>query len=81
MGIEKGPSGADEPTRGRCLWAVSHQNLVSEVQNREVFQPPYRCFTRIGGPPLYQKQLGVFLHIFNILRNKGEINFKIGGIG
>jgi hypothetical protein len=31
--------------------------------------------------PPYNKQLGAFLEIFNILRKKGEINFKIGGIG
>jgi hypothetical protein len=42
---------------------------------------PYRGETPIGGTPLYTKQLGVFLKIFNILGKKGEINFKIGGIG
>jgi hypothetical protein len=31
-------------------------------------------------PPIYKKQLSVFLQIFNILRKKGEINFKIGGL-
>jgi hypothetical protein len=30
--------------------------------------------------PLYEKQFGVLLQIFNILRRKGEINFKTGGI-
>jgi hypothetical protein len=44
-------------------------------------QRPYRRQAPIGGTPLYQKQLGVFLKFFNILRKKGEINFKIGGIG
>jgi hypothetical protein len=30
---------------------------------------------------LEKEQLGVFLQIFNVLRKKGETNFKIGGIG
>jgi hypothetical protein len=38
-------------------------------------------FSRAVGAPLYKKQLTVFLQIFNILRKKEEINFKIGGIG
>jgi hypothetical protein len=46
-----------------------------------LFQPPYRRFAPIGSAPLYKKQLGVFLQIFNILRSKGGINFKIDGIG
>jgi hypothetical protein len=46
-----------------------------------VVQPPYRCEAPIGDTLLYQKQLGVVLKIFNVLRKKGEINFKIGGIG
>jgi hypothetical protein len=46
-----------------------------------LFQPPYRRFAAIGGTPLYKKQLGMFLQIINILRKKGEINFKTGGIG
>jgi hypothetical protein len=37
MGTKKDPSGVDEHTRGRCLWAVSDQNLVAEVQNRGSF--------------------------------------------
>jgi hypothetical protein len=37
-------------------------------------------FAPIGGTHLYKKQLGMFLQIFNILRKKGEINFKIGEI-
>jgi hypothetical protein len=37
MRIEKDPSGADEHTQGRCLRAVSDQNLVAEVQNRGSF--------------------------------------------
>jgi hypothetical protein len=45
------------------------------------FQPPYQRFAPRGDTPLYMKQLGVFLQIFNILRKKGEINFRISGIG
>jgi hypothetical protein len=45
------------------------------------FQPPYRRKTPIGGTLLYKKQLGVFSQSFNILRKKGENNFKIAGIG
>jgi hypothetical protein len=45
------------------------------------FQPPYRREAPIGSTSLYKKQLAVFLQIFDILRKKGEINFKIGGIG
>jgi hypothetical protein len=37
MGIEKNPLKADEHTQGRCLWAVSDQNLVPEIQNRGSF--------------------------------------------
>jgi hypothetical protein len=33
-------------------------------------QPSNGRFTPMGGTPLYKKQLGVFLHIFNILRKK-----------
>jgi hypothetical protein len=45
------------------------------------FQPLYRREAPIGGIPLYKKQLGILLQIFNILHKKGEGNFKIGGIG
>jgi hypothetical protein len=38
-------------------------------------------FAPIGSTPLYKKQHGAFLQKFNILRKKGEINFKTGGIG
>jgi hypothetical protein len=44
-------------------------------------QPPYQREAPIGTTPLDKKQLGVFLQIFNILRKKGEIDFKINGIG
>jgi hypothetical protein len=37
MGIEKDPLKADGHHRERCLWAVSDQNLVTEVQNRGSF--------------------------------------------
>jgi hypothetical protein len=37
MGIENDPSGADEHTRGQCLWAVLDQNLIAEVQNSGSF--------------------------------------------
>jgi hypothetical protein len=37
IGIEKDPSRADEHTRRRCVRAVSDQNLVTDVQNRESF--------------------------------------------
>jgi hypothetical protein len=44
MGIEKDPSGTNGHTRGRCLSAVSDQNLVAEVQNRGSFmQWPSSC--------------------------------------
>jgi hypothetical protein len=32
-------------------------------------------------PPISKKQLGVFSQFSNILQTKGEINFKISGIG
>jgi hypothetical protein len=41
----------------------------------------HRRFALIGGTSLHKKQLGIFLQIFNLLRKKGEINFKIPGIG
>jgi hypothetical protein len=46
-----------------------------------VFQPPCRREAPTGGTPIEKKQLGVFVQIFNIMRKKGEIDFKIGGIG
>jgi hypothetical protein len=48
---------------------------------KSVFQAPCRREAPIGGTAIHKKQLGVFLQIFNILQKKGEINFKIGGIG
>jgi hypothetical protein len=53
----------------------------SDTPDHVIHQLPYRREAPIGGTPLYKKQLGLFLQIFNILRKKGEINFKIGGIG
>jgi hypothetical protein len=42
----------------------------------------HTLFTRLPiGAPFDTKQVGELLQIFNILRKKGEINFKIGGIG
>jgi hypothetical protein len=52
--------------------------FLEEIQPSEleiVCQPPDRRL------PLLKKQLGVFLQMFNILRKKGEVNFKRGGIG
>jgi hypothetical protein len=49
MGIEKDSSEADEHTRGRCLLAVSDQNLVSEVQNR---RSSFNDLPRAARPPL-----------------------------
>jgi hypothetical protein len=46
-----------------------------------LFSAPHRRFARMGSLPLDKKQLGVFLQIFNILRKKGDINFKIDEIG
>jgi hypothetical protein len=37
MGIEKDTSRTDERTRERSIRAVSDQNLVADVQNREFF--------------------------------------------
>jgi hypothetical protein len=54
---------------------------TQRTESSYLIQPPYRREALIGGTPLYQKQLGVFLQMFNILRKKREINFKIGGIG
>jgi hypothetical protein len=52
------------------------------MQTAECFvQRPYQRFAPIAGKPRCKKQLGVFLQIFNILRKKGEIDFKIDGIG
>jgi hypothetical protein len=47
----------------------------------KLIQPPYQREAPIGVTLLYKKQLGVFLQIFNILRKKGEFNFKVDGIG
>jgi hypothetical protein len=62
--------------RGR-LWVFLYRVRLAEML---LFSRPIGA-SPIGSTPLYQKQLGVFLQIFNILREKGEINFKIGGIG
>jgi hypothetical protein len=51
------------------------------VAEEPLVQPPCRRKAPTGDRPLYKKRLGVFLQIFNILRKKGEINFKIGRIG
>jgi hypothetical protein len=40
------------------------------IIGRKIVQPPDRCEAPIGGTPLYKKQLGEFLQIFNILRKK-----------
>jgi hypothetical protein len=60
-------------------------NIASAIddvrRDSDLVQSPYRREASIGGTPLYKKQLNMFLQIFNILRKKGEINFKIGGIG
>jgi hypothetical protein len=42
--------------------------------------PPWQGEAPIGGTPLYKKQLGVYLQIFNILRKKRDINFEMDGI-
>jgi hypothetical protein len=61
---------------------VRHSDdVILEISQLNLVQPPYRRFAPVRGTPLHKKQLGVFLQIFNILRKKGEINFKIGGIG
>jgi hypothetical protein len=52
-----------------------------DIGRSAIFQPPYRRFAPIGGTPLDKKQLSVFLQIFNILRKKGEVDFKISGVG
>jgi hypothetical protein len=54
---------------------------VTSQDGSAVFQPPSRRFAPIRDTPLHKKQFGVFLQIFHILRKKGEVNFKIGGIG
>jgi hypothetical protein len=46
----------------------------------KLVQPPYRRFAPMGGMPLYKKHIGVVWQIFNILRKKGEIKFRIGAI-
>jgi hypothetical protein len=41
------------------------QLIISE--DNAFHQPPYRREAPLGDTPLYKKQLGVLLHIFNIL--------------
>jgi hypothetical protein len=55
--------------------------MTTHLLTIQGYSAPYRREAPIGGTPLYKKQLGVFLQIFNILRKKGEINFKISEIG
>jgi hypothetical protein len=55
--------------------------LPLPARQTSLFQPACRSEAPIGVTPLYKKQLRLFLQIFNILRKKREINFKIGGIG
>jgi hypothetical protein len=58
-------------TRGLAL--VSRAVAFSPAANRR--EAP------TGSTPVYKKHPGVLLQIFNILRKKQEVNFKIGGIG
>jgi hypothetical protein len=71
------PGGSRKLKTGSIRWGVDKSQIIWVV----LFQPPYRREAPTGGTPLYQKQFGVFLQIFDILRKKGEINFKRGGIG
>jgi hypothetical protein len=49
MGLEKDSSGADEQTREPCARAVSDQNLIAEVQSRDL---SCSYLPRAGRPPL-----------------------------
>jgi hypothetical protein len=67
-----------------CCWSKYLQGLAPTgrfVSLFLTFQPPYGREAPIDGTPLEKKHLGVFLQIFNILRKKGDISFKISGIG
>jgi hypothetical protein len=61
-----------------AFWRGDSRNDFTGIERG--FQPPSQRFAPIGDTPLYKKQLGVFVQIFNILRKKGDINFKLGGI-
>jgi hypothetical protein len=55
--------------------------INKNVSQAPFVHPPYRREASMSGTPRYKKQPGVFLQIFNILRKKVKVNFKINGIG
>jgi hypothetical protein len=61
------------------IWLNRDDN--DQVLSQEKFiQPPYRCEAPIGWYARDKEELGLFLQISNILRKKGNVNLKIGGI-
>jgi hypothetical protein len=56
--------------------SITLNGQQQDITRSVFFQPPDRRSAAIGGMPL-----GAFLLIFNFLRKKGEIDFKMGGIG